>query len=79
MTLKYIDRYYQGYGRYLAYSDKNSAAKIFGAPRWLWRQIGVDFFRYWGARLIARPKTWMDSRIGCAVHRGMLDYYRHKK
>ena len=77
MTLDYIDRYYQGYGRYLAYSDKNGTApRMFGAPRWLWRRFIASTLQYWSRRTISRPGAWMEYRVGRAVDRGMLDYYR---
>jgi len=77
MTLDYIDRYYRGYGRYLAYSDKNTASPhLFGAPRWLWRRMGGNTIRYGVRRLFSGPAACMEHRISCAVDRGMLEYYR---
>ncbi len=80
MTLDYIDKYYRGYGRYLAYSDrKTGSPRLWGAPRWLWRRLAADAIRYGVRRPILPPTDWMRFRIGYDVDRGMLEYYRRSR
>jgi len=80
MTLAYIDKYYLGYGRYLAYSDRKlRVPRLCGVPRWLWRRVAVDAIRYGVRRPILPPTDWMKFRIGYDVDRGMLEYYRRSR
>ncbi len=80
MTLGYIDKYYRGYGRNLAYHDSNlGTPRLCGVPRWLWRRLAADAIRYGVRRPIFPPTDWMKFRIGYAIDRGMLEYYRRSE
>ena len=79
-TFRYINSYFAGYGRYLAYRDRDGGTpRLLGAPRWLWRRMCVDLARYYIRRINAEPSTWMANRVSCAVDRGMLEFYRQMR
>lgn len=80
MTLDYIDRYFRGYGRYLAYSDRNvGVARLFGAPRWLWRRVCLDEIRFRYHRLVSPPRVWVERHMERSIGRGMLRHYRRQR
>lgn len=78
MTLAYVDDYFAQYGRTVAHMDACSGPQLLGAPRWLWRRLCSDAARYGVRRLILGPDGWMEARVGLAITRGMIRYYRKR-
>ena len=72
MTLAYVAKYYQGYGRKKVRVDGLSVGRTaFGAPLWTYRAYGDAVFRYLWKRIRGR-EDWLLSYIEAAEARGLI-------
>lgn len=61
-TKRYLRRYYFGYGQYLAReSPRARGRKLFGKPRWVWKQAVVAELRYRLYRPLRPPEVWIED------------------
>jgi glycosyltransferase involved in cell wall biosynthesis len=72
MTLEYVAKYYQGYGRGKVRVDGPSEGRAaFGAPLWTYRKYADAMVRYLWKRFRGR-EDWLLSYIDAAEARGLI-------
>lgn len=72
-TLAYLDGWYSAYGAYLArHVDESSSPRLFGRPRWLWREALLSEARYRVGRVTRDPSAWMEHFIAARTAWGQL-------
>ena len=72
MTLGYVRRYYQGYGRGKVRAAGPSVGRAaFGAPLWTYRALADATLRYLWKR-VRRREDWLLSYIDAAEARGLI-------
>ncbi|MBV9958747.1 MAG: hypothetical protein JO360_10015, partial [Acidobacteria bacterium] len=76
-TIKYLRDYFKGYGDYCAQEDAgNTDARLFGSPRWLWREALVSEMKYRLRRRLSSPEVWIEDLIASSQAWGQLHGYR---
>ena len=76
-TIKYLRKYFKGYGEYCARQDATTpAAELFGAPRWLWREVFAAETRYRLRRHFSQPEVWIEDLIASSMAWGQLRGFR---
>lgn len=61
-TIRYLRGYFFGYGQYLArMADDTRVPKLFGKPRWAWKQVIEAELGYHFGRLASRPEVWIED------------------
>ena len=72
-TVRYVRRIFHGAGELSALSLNGSEVpRLFGRPRWLWRQAILAESRYRWSRATAAPETWLPRLIDAARAWGRL-------
>ena len=72
-TIPYLRKYFKGYGEYCALQDAvTNEAKLFGRPRWLWREAFAAEVRYRLRRHFAAPEVWIEDLIASNQAWGQL-------
>jgi glycosyltransferase involved in cell wall biosynthesis len=72
-TTKYLRRRFFGYGQLLAVMEPDQgSAKLFGKPRWLWRQAIEGEVRYRLGRAFRKPAVWIEPLISASTAWGQL-------
>ena len=82
LTEKYVRKWFIGAGITDVRLGKMEAGahSLFGAPRYLWRQLTVGFIRFAFARVFASSGKWLPSEIGLAYTYGViLEFQRRTK
>jgi glycosyltransferase involved in cell wall biosynthesis len=70
---RYIRRFFEGYGQFLARAmTDDRCPRLFGKPRWLWRQAVQHELQYRFHRLFSKPETWTRVLITTATVWGKL-------
>ena len=60
-TIRYLRRYYQGWGEYLAKTENGQQCRtLFGKPRWAWRKTVENELKYRLSRPLCRPEKWIE-------------------
>ena len=81
-TITYLANYYQRQGRAQAHQDRNTylydGARLFGAPRWLFRRMIMNYCKYRLNRFTSPPSTWIKFFVKFAMDRGRVDYFRRQ-
>lgn len=78
-TIAYLRNYYEGYGEYCARQDATTAdARLFGAPRWLWREAVTAETKYRLHRLLSQPEVWIQDLIASSQAWGQLRGFRKR-
>ncbi len=73
MTLKYLQNYYEKDGQTRAFlSTPDYGYKLFGKPRWLWRQFVQTKLEYLWARAFCDPSEWLDKFAEHAIVCGIF-------
>ena len=73
MTVRYIRKFYFGYGEYVAMREPSwHGPMLFGKPRWLWRYAMRVEARYRRHRLTSSPEVWMKYLIDAGTVWGRL-------
>jgi glycosyltransferase involved in cell wall biosynthesis len=63
-TARYLREFYHGQGQFQAMtSTKDMSPKLWGAPRWLWRQALQAEISYRVQRVACNPAVWIESLI----------------
>jgi glycosyltransferase involved in cell wall biosynthesis len=76
-TIAYLRRYFKGYGEYCAQQDvSNADARLFGRPRWLWRQAVAAEMKYRVRRYVSSPEVWIEDLIASSQAWGQLRGYQ---
>jgi glycosyltransferase involved in cell wall biosynthesis len=76
-SIEYLRRYFKGYGEYCAQEDAhNTDAKLFGSPRWLWREALAAETRYRLRRSLSSPEVWIEDLLAASQAWGQLRGYR---
>lgn len=76
-TIEYLRKYFKGYGEYCAQADAhNTDAKLFGKPRWLWREALAAETKYRLHRRTASPEIWIEDLIASSQAWGQLRGYQ---
>jgi hypothetical protein len=72
-TVRYLRRIFAGAGEQSALSlDGTGVPRVFGRPRWLWRQAIVAECQYRWSRVTAAPEVWLPQLIETARAWGRL-------
>jgi len=73
-TIAYLRRYFTGYGEYCARHDdaEDAAPRLFGKPRWLWRQAFASELKYRLRRIVSSPEVWIEDLIAASQAWGQL-------
>ncbi|MBV9211685.1 MAG: glycosyltransferase family 2 protein [Acidobacteria bacterium] len=72
-SIEYLRKYFKGYGEYCARQDAdNKDAKLFGRPRWLWREAVASELKYHVRRRLSKPEVWIEDLIASSQARGQL-------
>lgn len=76
-SIAYLRRYFKGYGEYCAQQDiENADAKLFGRPRWLWRQALAAEMKYRLRRYVSSPEFWIEDLLASSQAWGQLRGYQ---
>jgi glycosyltransferase involved in cell wall biosynthesis len=76
-TIAYLRRYFKAYGEYCAKHDGDDASpKVFGMPRWLWREALMAEVKYRVRRHSASAEVWIEDLIAASQAMGQLKGYR---
>lgn len=76
-TIAYLRDYFKGYGDYCAQQDaENADAKLFGSPRWLWREALAAEMLYRLRRTLSPPEVWIEDLIKSSQAWGQMHGYR---
>jgi glycosyltransferase involved in cell wall biosynthesis len=72
-TTKYVRSRFFGYGQFLGMMDSNERSpKLFGRPRWLWREAIEGELRYRLGRAFRKPTVWIEALIAASIAWGQL-------
>jgi hypothetical protein len=72
-TTKYLRGRFFGWGRFLGMGEPDQgSAKLFGGPRWLWRQAIEGEVRYRLGRAFRKPAVWIEPLISASTAWGQL-------
>jgi glycosyltransferase involved in cell wall biosynthesis len=72
-TLAFLRSYFAAWGEYLArFEPDTTSPRVFGQPRWLWKDAVTSEFRYRLKRMTGSPDQWIDDFIGSSTARGRL-------
>lgn len=69
-TIGYLRRWYAGYGATLARLGPSSGLRLFGRPRWVWRELVVSELRYRARRVYAPSTVWIEDLKRAGMARG---------
>jgi glycosyltransferase involved in cell wall biosynthesis len=73
LTTKYLRGFYFGSGQWRGMMDPDQrSAKLFGKPRWLWRQAIEGEVRYQLGRAFQKPEVWIERLISASSAWGQL-------
>lgn len=76
-TIAYLRKYFEGYGEYCAHHDPSTQeAKLFGTPRWLWRDAFAAETMYRLRRHLSQPEVWIRDLIVSSLAWGQLRGFR---
>jgi glycosyltransferase involved in cell wall biosynthesis len=79
-TIAFLRKYYKGYGEYCALRDLDTEeVKLFGAPRWLWREAIAAEIRYRWRRYFSQPDVWIVDLMSSSQARGQLRGFRENR
>lgn len=78
-TTHYIANWFARLGETAAFRSGVSPdpARVFGAPRWLWRRLAAEWCRYRLCRWVSPAQTWMIHLRNYAIARGEIRHWRH--
>jgi glucosyl-dolichyl phosphate glucuronosyltransferase len=77
-TITYISRYFVGSGETNAFREgDHGAPHLFGAPRWLWRQMIQGWVSYHMCRFTSAAPIWVHHLRDYAYARGAIRYWRN--
>lgn len=75
-TIRYLRAFFVGSGECLAQTSPDTQSKrLFGKPRWLWRQAVEAEVRYRLRRLFCEPELWMEDLKAASLAWGSLQGY----
>jgi glycosyltransferase involved in cell wall biosynthesis len=75
-TTRYLRRYFFGYGEYLGRQmSDHGRQKLFGRPRWVWRQAIEAEVMYRFAHLVTKPEVWIEYLKTSSTAWGQLRGY----
>lgn len=76
-SLAYLRKYFRGYGEYCAHRDASTQeARLFGTPRWLWREVVAAETKYRLRRHVTQPEVWIEDLIASSLAWGQLRGFR---
>ena len=72
-TTRHVRFFFMGLGEELGLlMSKDGFPKLFGKPRWLWRQAIEYEFRYCFRRVLCKPELWIEDLRMSSIARGQL-------
>jgi glycosyltransferase involved in cell wall biosynthesis len=78
-TIRYLRETFFGLGLFDGLCrDYSDHPKLFGRPRWLWRQAVEGELRYRLGRILRKPELWVEGLIWSGFARGILRGYRQQ-
>jgi lipopolysaccharide transport system ATP-binding protein len=75
-SLRFVRRWYSGYGHYLALNaDPGTGPSLFRRPLWLWRELVSSELEYRVRRIRQDPEEWIESLKAASIARGRFYHY----
>jgi glycosyltransferase involved in cell wall biosynthesis len=83
-TVRHLAREYRSTGDAHVYLQQRNGEPykgplLFGAPRWMWRQMAEEWLRYWVHRLMSPAPVWLPHLYRYAYVWGQIRYWRSKR
>ena len=79
-SLRYIKSYFRQQGAHLAFRNldglRYDGPRIFGGPRWLLKQLMIEYCKFRLCRLTGSSAVWMRHFVRYALKSGEFDFYR---
>lgn len=70
--LSYLREYYLGSGELMDFTDDTEVPRLFGRPRWAWRQLIEAYLRYCFGRYTSPASVWLSHFRRACIARGLL-------
>ncbi len=80
-NVRYLRDFYFGLGQAygMQISDEQGQTRLFGKPRWLWRQALEAELGYWFHRLLNRPEAWANDLRKASEAWGQMSGYSMRR